>query len=107
MEPGDLRHRVEVQELVQTQNSFGEMEGTYHTLASRWCAIEPLTSKELFAAMQVQSNVSHKVRMRYLAGLRPKMRFKMGTRIFNIDGRWNPSEQGGSTEMVVMVKEEV
>lgn len=107
MNTGDMRHRVQIQQRIETPNEFGEPVVNWNTIATRWGAIEPLTAKELIAAQQVQSDVSHKIRMRYYAGLTPKMRLVKGVRVFNIDGRFNPSEQGGTTEMVVMVKEQI
>jgi SPP1 family predicted phage head-tail adaptor len=104
---GDMRHRVQVQRQILTPNEFNEQEVSWETVATRWCAIEPLTSRELMAAAQVQANVDHKIRMRYYSGLTPKNRLVQGSRVFNIDGRMNPSEDKRTTEMVVMVREEV
>ncbi len=107
MNTGDMRHRVQIQRRLESRNEIGEVEVNFQTIATRWCAIEPLTAKELLAAQQVQADVSHKIKMRYYAGLTPKDRLVKGSRVFNIDGRMNPSEQAHTTEMVVMVKEEV
>ncbi len=115
MKTGDMRHRVQIQRPIETANGFGEMEQNWQTIATRWCAIEGLTAKdalnvrELFAGGQVQANIDHKVRMRYVPGLTPKMRLQQmpGGRVYHIVGRTNPGEQKAGTEMVVMVREEV
>lgn len=109
MNTGDYRRRVEVQQRVETKNTLGEVEVNYQTIATRWCAIRPLNGKELLAAAQVQADVSHEIRMRYLSTLTPKHRLiQVGSgRVFEIDSRFNPSEDKRTTEMIVLVKERV
>ena len=65
MNAGDLNTRVQVQEPVEVNGSEGELERTWLTIGSRWAHVEPLSGREFWQAQQVQSDVTHRVRMRY------------------------------------------
>jgi SPP1 family predicted phage head-tail adaptor len=79
MRAGRLRHRVELQARHEAQNSTGEIIATYVTTATVWASIEPINGREFFAAAQVQSDVTTKIRIRYRDGLTPKMRVRYVT----------------------------
>jgi SPP1 family predicted phage head-tail adaptor len=71
---GRLRHRVQIDELQNITNSFGETDPTWVPFAERWAAVEPLSGREFLAAEQTQSEVSVRITIRYTEGLRPSMR---------------------------------
>lgn len=55
---GKLRHRVELQDRVTTQNpNTGEMETAWQTVARVWAEITPLSAREFIAAGAEQSEV--------------------------------------------------
>jgi SPP1 family predicted phage head-tail adaptor len=93
------------------QDKFGEPIPQWGTVATRWGKIEPLSGRELWQAQQVQADVTHRIRLRYFAGLHPKHRFakaepKLGTtRIFSILGTPNPDER--KREQLCLCKEQV
>ena len=75
MKAGKLRHRIEIQDYTETQDSdTGEMVKSWGTLAVVWGAIEPLSAKEFSAAQAEQSKVSLRVTIRYRDGIKPNMR---------------------------------
>jgi SPP1 family predicted phage head-tail adaptor len=84
IEAGLLRHRVTIQQLVETRNAEGEPISSWTSLAVRWARIEPLSGREIFIAQQVQAQTTHKVLLRYYKGLAPGMRFQYMTRVFQI-----------------------
>ena len=53
-------------------------------MATTWAAIDPVSGRELYAAEQSQSEVTHKVRLRYRPGLTTAMRISRGKRRFKI-----------------------
>ncbi len=65
-------------------NSFNEPSGAWTTLFTRWAAIEPLSGREAYLAAQQQSNVTHKVTLRYVP-VSPLYRVVFGSRIFYIE----------------------
>lgn len=80
-----------------TRDSFGQPAATWSTAVTAFAEITPLTGRELIAAQAAQSEVTHRVTVRYVAALaNPKMvaamRIKYGTRYFNIKSVTNMNE---------------
>lgn len=84
MQAGRLRHRVTIQQPVETRNAFGEAIKTWSTVATIYASVEPLSGREMFDAEQVQSEISHRVRLRYRSGLTTRMRLLYGSRVLHI-----------------------
>jgi SPP1 family predicted phage head-tail adaptor len=87
---GDLRHRVAIQQRVETQDpTTGDISFTWQTVAG-WdkvpAAIKPLSAREFIAAQQTNSEVTGRIVIRYRAGLNAKMRFLHGSTAYNIAG---------------------
>ena len=85
MQAGRLRHRLTLQQASSTPNSFNEMVESWADVATVYGAVEPLRGQEFFAAEQVQSEISVRVRIRYRSGVEPKMRWKFGARYLYIN----------------------
>ncbi len=85
MSVGKLRHRVTIQQLVNTDDGAGGSIETWQNVATVWAAIEPLRGNERYAAQQVQSTLTHKVTIRYREGIKPQMRLTYKGRIFDIE----------------------
>lgn len=66
MKAGDLRHRVTFQSEGGEDNldEYGQSIG-WVDVYTVWASVEPLSGREFFAAQQVNSEVSVKIRMRY------------------------------------------
>ena len=72
------------------------------TFGTAMVALEPLSSRELFSLQAIDTSVTHRVRMRYLAGVTAKMRLTIGTRRFRIVGPpRNLEEQNRELELFV------
>jgi SPP1 family predicted phage head-tail adaptor len=79
----------------------GEPGDTWQTFqAAIPCSISPLSGRELFAAQQFNSQVTHSVRLRYLAGVTDQMRVKYGTRYFTIHYLRNLEERNIELELL-------
>ena len=102
MNAGRLRHRIEIQRATEGRNQHGGVEEDWQPIATRWAAIQPFRARELFAAQQVQSQVTHRIWMRYFEGLQSTDRIKFGQRIFNIDGIRNIDERNRELEVFCM-----
>lgn len=88
MNAGALRHRVAVQELTHTRDAYGGVAEVWTTRATAWASIEPVGGKTFFAAMQAQSEVTHRARVRHasaLAGVRgATWRLTLGSEVYGV-----------------------
>jgi SPP1 family predicted phage head-tail adaptor len=105
MRAGRLRHRITIQDYTESQNSFGEATKNWTDYATVWAAVEPVKGREFWESQQINAEITTKVTMRYLAGIKPKMRILYDTRIFEIDSVINVDER--NRELQLLVKETV
>jgi head-tail adaptor len=110
MRLGPLRHRVRVEAPAGTRDAHGNPTNAYSLVGEGWASIESLSGKELYQARQVEARASHRIRMRWLDGLKPTYRIvwndPRGTpRTFGVVHVANPLEV--STEHVLLVEEVV
>lgn len=84
MRAGALDQRIELQELVEGFDDFGQPINEWQTCLSAWAAVEPLTGREYLAAMQNTSETTMRVRLRYRPGVKPAMRVKHGALLYGI-----------------------
>ncbi len=103
MQAGKLRHRVMIEVPVETQGPDGSVIRTWEPFATVWASIEPLAGKEYFAAEREQSDISHRIRMRFIGGITPRMRVSFESRIFEIESALNVSER--NRELILMCRE--
>jgi SPP1 family predicted phage head-tail adaptor len=75
MKAGDLRERITVLAYRETKNAMGEMVPVYdETFAEVWASVQGVTAREFLLAGQQQTEISHRVRLRFLTGLTQRMR---------------------------------
>lgn len=84
LDAGALRHRVALQKYDGGTDDYGDLlrqdDSHWQTMATVWAAVDPVSGREYYAAEQAQSEVTHKVRLRYRAGVTPGMRVLLGQR---------------------------
>ena len=80
MRAGTLDQRIELQELVEGFDDYGQPLNEWQTVLSAWAAVEPLQGREYLAAMQNQSETTIRVRLRYRPGVKSAMRVKHAVR---------------------------
>lgn len=95
-----MRHLVTIQEPILTQNDYNETVETWQDFATANASIGPLSAREFFNSQQVQSDVTHKVEMRYVPGVTPRMRLLFGSRALYIASVINADERGASLELL-------
>lgn len=77
MQAGRLRHVITIEEPVETQDATGAMTTVWQTWADGVRAsIEDVSTREQFAAAQVQAEITTRVRIRYRRGVHEKMRIR-------------------------------
>jgi SPP1 family predicted phage head-tail adaptor len=84
IDPGRLRERVTIQQATATRNRIGETVQTWGTFAEVWASVEGLSGREVLQSGQQQTEVTHRVRMRYVDGMTQQMRLSWRGRILEI-----------------------
>lgn len=110
MDAGKLRHRIELQSLETTKDTFGADTATgqvWTTYATVWAEVKPLTGTERYGAQQVQASMSHQIRLRWREGVlathRARWRRKGADRTFDILAPINVDER--DRELVLLCAE--
>ena len=90
MQSGKLRHRFTIQKYTDTLNDYGENvpptnDSDWSTFAQRWGALNPVRGDERDLGDKIATEVAYVIKIRFTAGLLPSMRFKLGSRYFNIE----------------------
>ena len=85
MRSGQLRHRITFQEQVETSDSMGGVTVSWQDYKDAWAGIYPLRAQEMVNSGQLEHEITHKVRTRYISGITAKMRIMFdSTRYLNI-----------------------
>lgn len=88
IDAGKMRHRITIQKFDGELDGYGDPldadDAHWVDVANTWAAIDPVSGREFYAAEQSQSEVTHKVRLRYRPGLTTAMRISQGKRRFKI-----------------------
>lgn len=89
MRAGRLRHRVAIEQRVETPDTDGDLITSWTLIADEVPAeIVPLSARELMAAQATQSEVSVRITIRWRAGLKANMRVRRldDGRVYNVAG---------------------
>lgn len=82
---GRLKHKITIQQLTETRDSYGGLVNTWATFATMRAAITPLSGGEFYQAKQEFSSSILKFKIRYKAGIQTKMRILYDSRYFDIE----------------------
>lgn len=81
---GKLRHYVDLQSATASQNNYGEESKVWATDENIFAQIEPLRGQQLLEYQQINTELTHRIIIRYTANATSEKRIKWGTRIFDI-----------------------
>ena len=104
LDPGRLRERVTIQQATESRNSLGEVTQAWSTFVERWASVEGLSGREVLLSGQQQTEVTHRVRMRYVEGMTQQMRILWRGRVFEITSLL---EHANRTEHELLCTEDV
>lgn len=104
IDPGRLRERVTIQRATETRNSIGETVQTWGTYVERYASVEGLSSREVLQSGQQQTEMTHRVRMRYVDGLKQTDRILWRGRVLEITSLL---EHGNRSEHELLCVEDV
>lgn len=84
MKIGKMRYRITIEDYVVTSDKDGFQKEEWIPFATVWADIVPVSSKEMVASSQPILEVTSKIYLRYIKGLKSTMRVVCGDRIFDI-----------------------
>lgn len=93
MNAGSLRHRITIQTITEGKDSGGGPTETPVTLYTVWASVSPLVGRELTNAQLINSEITHKIVMRYRTGVNAKCTALFGTRTFQLFEALNIDER--------------
>lgn len=92
---GEFRHRLRIEMPVITQDSTtGEPVTAWQFYKTVWGKIAPLSARDFIAAQAGQSQITARITIRALAGLRPDMRIVHKNDYYNIEGILPDADSG-------------
>ena len=90
---GRLRHRIAIQSESNVRDAMGGVTKGHSTVTTVWGSIRPISGRELVAAQQVDSRVTHEITIRYYSALDPLHRLLYDSRVFRIESVRNIDER--------------
>ena len=104
MRAGTLRHRVTLQRYELVVDDYGApLHGeSWKDVATIWASVEAVNGRDFFAARQEQSEVTHKVTIRYRDDVTADMRILHSGKILGIVA---PLPDNKGTRLVLMCRE--
>ncbi|MHB0934899.1 MAG: phage head closure protein [Armatimonadota bacterium] len=93
---GQLNRRAQLQQPAPTPNNQGGEVPGWSTVATVWAFVDPLTGRQFFEAKQIQSEISHRIVIRYrtdvTAAWRVRLRDHGVYRVFRIEACFSPED---------------
>lgn len=90
MRSGQLRYRVTIEQLTETQNEYGEPVSDWSPLATVWAEKEDLTGREYYQAQQINAEVTTRFTIRWRDDVKAKMRLKHSGTLYDIASVQDP-----------------
>lgn len=90
---GKLRHNVTWQEKIQAPDGGGGYTYTPNDVVTTRAFIKPISTNERFFAQKIESDISHRIYIRYRTDINPAMRINYGGRLFQVKGIMDIEEQ--------------
>lgn len=84
MRAGALRDRITLQAPPTAQDAAGQPAGNWTDVATVWAEVRDLSGREFIAAQATQSEVSTKIRIRYMTGIDASMRAVRGADVYTL-----------------------
>jgi SPP1 family predicted phage head-tail adaptor len=108
LQSGKLRYFVAIEQKASTRDDFGAEQELWSTVAQVYAGFETLSGQELFAAQKLNADVTHKITIRYRAGIVAEMRVNWTdstegrNRIFDIIAPMDPTQGRQKLELLAI-----
>lgn len=90
---GELRTRLTLEAPSRVGDGGGGAQVTWELVADVWAALRPTAGTETYEFDRVAGKVSHEVVIRFRSDVIPQMRFRAGTRVFDIRAAFDPDQR--------------
>lgn len=101
MRAGLLRKRITIQNTTATRDSYGAENITWEDFAvNRPAQVTPLSGREFFDAQQTQSGIEVRFNIRYIKGIKPKMRVLYNGEGYDIQSVINLEERNREIQIL-------
>jgi SPP1 family predicted phage head-tail adaptor len=94
IDPGLFRTELVLEAVAVTSDGLGGHVESWSEVAGLFALVEPVTATSVFGADQTLETVTHRITLRAREGLASGMRFRWGTRVFDIVTVHDPDESG-------------
>lgn len=98
-DPGELNHRLVLEQPVETADGAGGVTRSYQAVTTLWAALTPASARGAVEAARLGANVTHHIVIRSGPELTTRHRFREGTRIFRIVALREQDERGRFVEI--------
>ncbi|AFM40330.1 phage head-tail adaptor, putative, SPP1 family [Desulfosporosinus acidiphilus SJ4] len=102
MNPGILRHKINILTTTEGTNEAGDtilIPSVYKTV---WASVSPVSGKDYLEAKKLQAELTYKFILRYTSGVTPDMQIEFKGRIFLIQDILNPLEINETIEIMAI-----
>ena len=103
-DPGQLAHRLELQQPLEVSDGCGGLSVTWSTAGQVWAMLVPTRDTQNLEADQSRETISHLITIRFRGDVASGWRFVLGDRTFMILTIHDPDE--GQTFLVARTVEE-
>lgn len=100
---GSYRHPITFQRQTSSTNEYGEKIISWTDIVTTRAGIYPISGKDYISAVESNSEITHKVNLRYVPNITADMRIQFGTRFFTIVAILNFQEK--NRELQIVAKE--
>ncbi len=90
---GALRTRLILEAPERAADGGGGSAVTWTTLGEVWGDVRATSGSESYEADRVAGSVSHTIVIRYRSGVKPEMRLRSATRVFEIRAVFDPDNR--------------
>lgn len=102
---GDLQHKVTIEQVAEARTDRGAVSETWSTFATVFADIRPISGREYLQGETINSEITHRVYIRALSGVRAKMRIAWNGREFEIMAP--PMEQREAGDLMTLFCKEI
>jgi SPP1 family predicted phage head-tail adaptor len=99
-----MRRRLTLQAPVEAPDLAGGVVRSWANVATFWAAVEPLASAAVLVGDAPTSRTTHRITLRWRAGITAGMRLAEGPRLFAIRSAFDPDEH--RRRLVLLAEEE-
>lgn len=96
---GKYRQPITIQQRQFGEDSYGSTTEDWMDVVKTRAGVFPLSGSEFFKADEINSQITHKVHLRYLPGITPDMRVVLNGRNFMITSVINFQERNVELQM--------